>query len=216
MRRLAAVCFCLVFALLIGARFDASWAGGKGYAPAVVIRVEALEGEVRADRAENIQQIQKQYQPVRGEKIETTAGSRTVFEISSGTFLALDENTSVTLDRLESSRVSIRLWHGRVLAIAGSSLHEFRITTNHTASWIQGGAFTVINYDFLETISVAPIDTAVSVIVEPQDAFVTSRAVSVHETTPVKVEDVTVNLDAIPFYDWAQSIIPPPSGGKSQ
>lgn len=201
----------MIFVLLIGARFDASWAGGKGYAPAVAVRVEALEGDVRVDRAGNIQKIQKQYQPVRGEKIETTAGSRVFFEIGSGTFLALDENTSVTLDRLEPSRVSIRLWHGRVLAIAGSNLEEFRVTTNHTASWIQGGAFTVINYDFLETISVAPIDTAVSVVVEPDDAFVTSRAVSIHETAPVEIKDVTVNLDAIPFYEWAQSIIPPPS-----
>ncbi len=203
-RLLATLIFLAVASLLVGARFGFVWAGGEGVVASFEAIVVAVEGSVFVDRAGEVRSAVLGQSLKRGERLQTESESRVVVRVGKDAYLALDERSALTLDRLEPSQISVSIGVGRLLGIAGTEAERLRVTTNHTNAWILEEALSVVNYDFLETISVVPFNTAVSVLVEPDQAFVTSRATNIHETEPIQTTDAAFNPSAIPFYAWAE------------
>jgi hypothetical protein len=203
-RVLAALIFLSTATFLFAARLGSPWAGGGGVVTPLEASVVAVEGEVLVDRAGNVRSAVVGEFLTRGESLRTDEGGRLVIRVARDAYLALDERGSLVLDRLEPSQISVHLVAGRMLGVAGAVAERLRVTTNHTNAWIVEDALSVVNYDFLETISVVPFHTAVSAIVEPDQAFVTSRAINVHETEPVSIVDAAFNASVIPFYAWAE------------
>lgn len=184
----------LVAALLIGQRFGFVWAGGTGYVP-----------EVGAYNASGVHYG-------RGETVSTGADDRTYLRVGQPGDIAalaelwLDRSTDVVLDQTNGNGVTVRLIRGRILAVAHDAEHPFTIKTNFTQSAIFGGTLSAVNYDFRETVSLAPIDTSVVVTVKDTEAFTTETPVDIHETAPVSITESTFDSTsgaAAEFYAWA-------------
>ncbi|NBS41684.1 hypothetical protein EBS80_03405 [bacterium] len=193
-KRLAAIFGVLIAILLIGQRFGFVWAGGTGYAP---------EFGAISDRGVRY---------ARGETVATDANERTALRIGTPGDIAaladmwLDQNTTVILESTNDNGVTVRLVRGRLYAVAHDPSDPLSVTTNFTRSETVGGALSVVNYDFRETVSIIPTRGSATVRIRGMDAFETEKPVDVHETQPVSVTDASFEPNAgaaADFYKWA-------------
>lgn len=184
----------IVAVLLIGQRFGFVWAGGTGYVP-----------ELGAISDSGVRYV-------RGETVATGADERTALRIGVPGDIAaladiwLDQNTTLILESTNDNGVTVRLVRGRLYSVAHDPSHPLSVTTNFTRTEIVGGALSVVNYDFRETVSIIPTRGTATVRVQGMDAFETEKPVDVHETQPVSVTDATFDPNAgaaADFYRWA-------------
>ena len=117
----------------------------------------------------------------------------------------LAENTVLELDRVYEDELVVTLTKGRLL-ISAQGDTPFVIETNHTDHLVHKGTASFINYDWLETIHVIPLDGSVQTTIRGTNEFLlTPTPISIHETAPVTYEPLKVSLDAgasAPFYTW--------------
>jgi hypothetical protein len=121
------------------------------------------------------------------------------------THLWLSKNTTITLERLYDDELVIRLTRGRIVA-STQAQYPLTIKTNATTHLIHKGVASFINYDFLGTVHVVPIEGSVqTTIAETGENLLTPVPFSIHETDPVSYSRLEVNLtagDSREFYEW--------------
>lgn len=174
----------IVAALLVGQRFGFVWAGGDGYRPERGAVVVGMETAYR-----------------RGETVRTGPDERLKIRVGTRGVIALDQNSDLVLTRTTDESVVVHLVRGRIYAD-----FPLTVTTNGTRSTIRSGALSVVNYDFIETVSVVPFGASVEITVKPDRSLATETPVNVHETPPVSVVEAGFNPNAGEvdgFYDWA-------------
>jgi ferric-dicitrate binding protein FerR (iron transport regulator) len=212
MPRLFVVVFLAsVAALLIGARFGFTWAGGDGFESRLDVHIDQVIGNVVADRAGEVRVLTSHERILRGETVRTGDGSRAVVNVKGGVMIALDERSDLTIDRLSSERVSVQLSRGRILAVKrGDAIDRLVVTTNFTETAIVEEAVSVVNYDFLGKVSVIPFHTVASVIVQPMIAMLTEQPSEITETEPRELAQTTFDpssSNAASFYAWAEGAL---------
>jgi hypothetical protein len=203
--------FCiLVAALLIGQRFGFVWAGGSGYDPERVSGIIGLVGVPTIDRVGKERDAVLWQSVQRGEMVRTGPGQRVMIQLSFADVVSLDENTDLIVETNTTDAIVLKLIRGRVYldthTAADSSGEPVTIKTNFTRSTIRYGALSVVNYDFLETVSVIPLETTADIIVRNNNPFTSDKAVNIHETNPVSVVETIFDPTAgtiAGFYDWA-------------
>src|SRR3989338_6197647 len=139
----------------------------------------------------------------RGSIIETqdgflkiTIGEELSNEDQAQIHIWLSKNTSIELDRLYQDEVVIRLIKGRILTQTQAET-PLIIKTNHTQESLYKGMASFVNYDFLETIHVIPLENSVKItILKTQKELSSSTPLSIHETDPVSYQKLEVNLEA--------------------
>lgn len=200
----------LVVVLIIGQRFDFSWAGGNGYNPDLQVEIVAMGGDVRIDRNGSVRDAALGDRIRRGEVIKTDNG-KVMIKIGNETLLALDERTDITIDKIKDQEIVVRFPRGRIL-VEHNAPGSFRVITNYHESLLQVGTASFVNYDFRETVSVIPIDTSVQVYTEHDGAIAETQVpIDVHETQPVERANFVFKIDegtGADFYTWANAMIP--------
>jgi len=123
----------------------------------------------------------------------------------------MSRNTRVELVRLFEDELILKLHRGRILVLNKSEI-PLMIKTNFTSSILMQGLMSMVNYDFLETVHVMPIEGSVVVQIKDSDeAKLTPTALSIHETDPVSIDPIEINLQAgsdADFYEWTEKIVP--------
>ena len=196
----------LVALLLIGARLQFGWAGGDGYKPQEPAGILAIVGTPDIDREGSHRAAVQTGSLLRGETIRTGFGERVKLQCNFGYQVWLDENTDLAVVENTKDRVVLRLIRGRIYA----DTQEFTdipegltVQTNDVRATVKTGKLHVVNYDFLETVSIAPIETTASVSVHGGLPFFSPTALSIHETDPVSVTQSDFNMAAAPaFMEW--------------
>lgn len=202
----------IVAVLLVGQRLGFAWAGGTGYVPERDAGVVGMVGTADVDRNGTIRDAEL-WQPVRrGETVRTGPGERVRLRLSFAHEIAMDENTDLTVVTNTTNGIVVRLSRGRIYANThmGPDTENvwgaLDVETNFTRSTIAYGAMSVVNYDFRETVSIAPVDTPVNIALDDGQSFATEKPVDIHETPPVSVTETTFDPtsgSAAEFYDWA-------------
>jgi hypothetical protein len=189
--------FALILgALLIGQRFGFAWAGGNGYVPEI--------GAYAEDGTH--------YR--RGETVMTGVDERLYLRvgvpgsIGSNAEFWLDRNTEMTLDRTNDHVVAVRLVRGRIYAVSHMPNAPLVIRTNFTQSDVPPGfgAVSVVNYDYLETVSVIPFNTKMTVTTRESEPVGIEKPVNVHETPPISIVEFSFDPsvpDVAEFYAWS-------------
>jgi len=121
----------------------------------------------------------------------------------------MSRNTRIELVRLFEDELILKLHRGRIL-VSNQSIVPLMVKTNFTSSVLMDDLVSLVNYDFLETIHVMPIEGSVVVQTQASDeAKLSPVALSIHETTPVTVETIEINLESgsdWDFYSWTEQI----------
>jgi hypothetical protein len=140
----------------------------------------------------------------RGQTISTTDGFLSI-NIGDDTQVYLATNTEVEISRIFSDEIVLILTKGRMVASSSSEV-PLVIMTNFTEQLIHKSTATFVNYDFLGTIHVIPIDGNVQFSMKDSDEFTSTPVpISIHETEPIEFNPIEVNLgagDASEFYSW--------------
>lgn len=179
-----AILAVLVATLLVGQRLGFVWAGGDGY--------RAQPGAIVVGSGEKIE---------RGEWIMTGAAERIKITIGTTTEIALDQNTDLVLVDTDEDNPVVHLRRGRIYASG-----PLTVNTNFTSTQIANGAVSVVNYDFRETVSIAPVETVAMISIDTDQSFQTEKPVDIHETSPVSVIETMFDPSsgaAADFYSWA-------------
>lgn len=195
----------LVAVLLVGARFNATWAGGSKY-------VRPLEVRVIDDAQPNLRRTIR-----RGETIRTEAGDRVEIAIGD-TRVWLDERTDLTIESLDPDHPEARLHRGRTVFDVPT---ELTILTNETRIEIRRGVASIVNFDFQSRIAVVNQD-AESVFVQTRQTGTgcvlrQDEAISVMEVPPFEISEHHFSFtdpSVSDFYTWVfstRSITAPPS-----
>ena len=175
-----------IFTLLIFHRFQFEWAGGEGQTDNLIVSDES----------------NKIYK--RGETIFTDK-DYLLLQIGSELHIGLAEKTDLTLESLSADDIQIRLLRGRVL-IANADIQPVTVNTNYTQSTIDNKLTSIVNYDFRETITLAPIDGSVQTYLKNTGEYLLLPiAVDIHETDPVNVNPIIFKPDqgaGAEFYEW--------------
>lgn len=139
---------------------------------------------------------------VRGEIVETGDDGYVRFTIGQYVTIGMAEQTTLTLKRITSDDLQILVTHGRIIVEQTGSA-PVHIQTNFTDTTLEDGAITLVNYDFLETVMIAPYSSATASIKTSLGSTPLTSAFTIHETPEVTVESSSPTF-AFPFYDWYQ------------
>jgi len=194
--------FLGLITLLIGACFDFLWAGGEGEKTSIV-SITHKEGSADIVHGRETRQATTGETLVRGEMVETEEGFLRL-TIGEDISVILAERTTLVLENLSTQTPAIKLSRGRMIVEQGGS-SPLLIQTNFTSADLQSGTITMVNYDFLETVMIAPYPQAQAMVTVADVTFPLERAVSVHETSETTVSDTSPSFD-FPFYTWVQEI----------
>ena len=206
LRIILVTCFLsLVTLLVMGQRFNFSFAGGTGYHAPRYATVEQLQGTGSIDHNGTKRPLTIASKIARGEIVTTNAGSYVELGFGSS-HVALDERSTLTIIENDQDGLALNLDSGRLLATADSSL---KIKTGQTESVVGNGLVSIINYDFLWRADVWPINTTVTITSPADGTFATSTGVQVATDDSIKslpvVEDFTHGPSAA-FYAWTDSM----------
>ncbi len=209
----------LVMSLLVGQRFGFVWAGGTGYILERNAGIVALIGEPRIDRMGETRAAELWHSVDRGETIVTQSTERLMLQLDFTHTIALDENTTITIVENTREAIRIHLTKGRIYADThvtdGSETNDqvatqLSIWTDRTESSIESGAMTVVNYDFLEKVSVLPINTIVTITTKSEPTFTTIHPITIDDVYGEILEpNATFNVnapDVVDFYEWARGL----------
>ena len=193
--------FICISALMIGQSFGSTWAGGDGVRHEVSVTIAGIEGKSSFEHpgSEPVSILENRIG--RGEKIKTGEQSYLTLNLGNLAYISLAERTDITLDRLFEDELTITVTRGRVVAEILDPSGNLRIKTNHTETTVDSGVLTLINFDFLENIVLAPITETIAHICTELRCQEIESAITVHETKPIEVEQREYTLDD-PFYEW--------------
>ncbi|NQV90229.1 hypothetical protein HQ487_02375 [Candidatus Uhrbacteria bacterium] len=189
--------FTVILGLVIAQRFFS-------LPPELVVRIGGGAGEDAGYGFGNSLQ--------RGSIIETGDGflevkiGKTADLHASETTIWLSKNTRIELHRLYEDELVIRLKKGRIV-VSTQAENPLTIETNYTSSIVYQDTASFINYDFLETIQIIPLTGVVQTTLKSSnESLLTPTPISIHETDPVSVDAIEVNLeagDSAEFYEWS-------------
>jgi hypothetical protein len=185
-RILTAVLFLSIMSLLVLQRFSSS--------PELTVTVAAVNEESNYHTGETLR---------RGE-IVTTPNGFLDLTIGEDTHVYLAAQTQLELHRIFEDEVVLKLTKGRIVVSTDAELPVI-VKTNATTHLIHQSVASFVNYDFLETVHVIPLNGSVQVTIG-EEYLLTPVPLSIHETNPVSYETLEVNLtagDAKTFYEWA-------------
>lgn len=196
--RIALLLGGIVTVLLIGLRFDATWAGGDGYKTgATFLPVETVtpEGEPANSGLAEL---------TRGETLETGPYMRQfkTYGYNEPCSIWLDQNTTVVLADTTEDNVTFSLITGRVVVKCKAAItaREARVDVD--------GVATAVNYSWLHTLDAALVDgTGTYTLGEQHGDLNHDTAVSmdtIDNTKPISTTGFTPSASAAAtFYDWA-------------
>lgn len=169
--------------LIVGQQFGFEFAGGDGYRSSLAVQTTNQSFK-------------------RGETIET-ADSPEVAIIGDAT-IVLDARTTLVLERLFQDDLQFHLTRGRIVVDSPTAL---TINTNFTKNTLlEGGRASFVNFDFLEQVSVIPLETTV-VIETGNTQRITTIPLNIHETgNPITFDSFEFDptKDSIKdFYEFA-------------
>lgn len=154
--RIASMALAAILAtMLIGAQFGFAWAGGRGH-------VRPLDVRVTVGGFDEL---------TRGEIIRVGEGYAQF--LVGGSVLSVDARTDVELVSLLPERIELRVLRGRIAIQHAVDAKKITIhagpaeVTLSTTGWV-----SVVHYDFRGTVSVAPVGTAISAVLQGTDSFV--------------------------------------------
>lgn len=185
--------------LLIGVRFNATWAGEEGYKPHANARlITALNSHTK----ENL--LKSEATVRRGESMGTKAGEWKKFMINTGdqtvTFY-LDEKTEVKILSSNTDVPSVQVIEGRLLMKGQSTmmLRDTRIEANGVTS------FTF--YSWLDLLDVSQIEGTIDIFEDDVSLPVPSASFRL-DTLPPHLPPEVITFDASAssakdFYAWA-------------
>ena len=185
---LLAVFGIILAALLVGVRLEFGWAGGEGYTLQQPV-------SVHMDGARIILK--------RGETIRTKAGQRAKLQFNFAHQIWLDENTDLTVVENTSDRVIVHLGRGRLYADTHGEkdwAKQLVVKTNAVTATITSGALFVVNFDFLESVSVVPVETSVQIVVKTVQPITTATPMFIHETKPISISQSAFDANAAPDF----------------
>ncbi len=181
-KTLTAILLLTIASLLVGFRFDSH---------PTVTAVHLQTGD-KLSRGEVVS--------TDGEFASITLGENTLY---------LAYSTTISLERIFEDDLIVTLKRGRMVVDAHGPT-PLVIETNFTESLLHESKATFINYDFLETVHVAPIDSSVQITINDTGEFlVTPSAIAIVETPPITYQAIEVNLataGVIDFYTWAGAL----------
>jgi hypothetical protein len=186
---LTALLLISIYGLLVLFRFDTP--------PTLDVLVRDIEGQSTYTAG---------YEPSRGEIVAT---SQEWLSITFGDVqVFLDSNTSIKLEGLAEDGPTIRLLRGRLQATADRT--PIWITTNTSENTVFSGTATFINYDFLETVHVVPVDGSVQTHIKATgDYMLLPVPIAITEGYEPSYETIEVNLEAessAGFYEWVEGL----------
>lgn len=213
LKRGATIIFLLIVAgLLIGQRFDFGWAGGEGYGYAVEVKVVEVAKVVKVDRVGMMRELAVDDWVARGEIIKTGDEARALLDIH-GLKIGLDQRTDLKIEKIDEDRIRLQLIRGRIAIHKPDPETKLIIATKNTEAIMMSGTASFVNYDFKETVSVIPIDSAIEIRIFEKE-FVTERPLDIHEVDPIDVSSVTFDATssaAAEFYEWFEQSTQQPS-----
>lgn len=181
--------FVLIFTFLIAQRFDET--------PRLEVTVTAQDGELNYKISEELK---------RGTFVET-ADDFLKLQIGDTITIALDHNSQIELEDLRVEGPTVRLYKGRVVARSIST--PIFITTNTTETTVLDASATFVNYDFLQTVHLIPMEGTIQTYLKStQDDLYLPVPISVSEGEAPGYESLEVNLQApsvLEFYQWEQT-----------
>ncbi len=200
-QKIAITFFVIIVAgLLVWQRFDI-----EPHVPATVLAEQNSQFEIN-DRLK------------RGLTIETADNERFAFKIQNS-IITLDERTTLVLESLKNSENVIKLLRGRIVvdappadakALADRRDEVIFVDTNFTANVVQASKTSFVNYDFLETVHLIPIEGMVQFSIKKVPEYSLSfLPISIKETPPVEISKLEVNIEtgaASEFYKWSDKI----------
>lgn len=187
-RILTAIIFLLVTGVLIYQRFDLP--------DQLAVSVANVQGQSLYDVGDTIP---------RGTLLTTQEDYLSV-TIGPDRVLKLAPRTTVELKSLSPENVILDMTRGRMLFISEATFPTL-IDTNHTQHRMESGSVTMVNFDFLESVHVIPLNGELeSLLLLADETLTTADPISIHETEPVFWEYIAPDLsagDAGDFYRWA-------------
>ncbi len=205
--RIVPIVLALILAtMLIGAQFGFTWAGGDGYVPPVQVTVVAAnDTDVRVEHAGSMRFLGTPDHPKRGEIIHIGDGYVDLDFGGTGTIVSLDANTDLEIVSLKRERIEVRLLRGRMAVAPHPDMKKFTVHAGPAEFTVFGTGWLSVFHDLTKgTVSVAPIGTSVTALLEGTDSFVaTSPFNYVYWWTPPGTEDISFNPATgatAPFY----------------
>ena len=115
--------------------------------------------------------------------------------------------------------LKLRLGRGRIVIFNPTDHTTIHVKTNQTENTFTNGWVTFVNYDFLDEIAFLSRDAEVISHLFLSDLKISSRdSIRIHESNPVSygVSPFDVGAPSVSaFYDWAASMMPPPTTSSS-
>lgn len=183
---LPAILLALIFGLLIWQRFDAP--------PTLAVVLSEVEGESPYTLGETFK---------RGAVIES---KDTFLRIAIGEDIQLGMglNTQIELEDLTVDGPTIRLLKGRMYISAAET--PIWVTTNTSENVISQASATLVNFDFLETVHVIPIEGTVQTsLKELNEYLLLPLPIAITEGYNPSYEPIEVDLASsagAEFYQW--------------
>ncbi|HBK33720.1 TPA: hypothetical protein DEP34_01475 [Candidatus Uhrbacteria bacterium] len=192
----------LLVTLLIGHRFGATWAGGEGVTENLDVMITEMQGSLEMMHHDDTRVVMADDILMRGEVIQTGDDGYIRFVIGENVLVGMAERTTLTLESITSNNLRILVTRGRIV-VEQTGSEPLHIQTNFTDTTLENGAITLVNYDFLETVMIAPYPVAKASVKTSLGSIPLSSALSIHETPEVKIEGTSPTL-TLPFYEWYQ------------
>ena len=168
----------LVVALLVGQRLGFEFTGGSGFhAPLSLQRLETV-GTVTETR-DNISGPVSD-NPPRGATIATDVASRAKFSQGSLT-LWMSEDTVLQINKLETDSVEFRIIKGRIIISNGKRSRQVTVITDKTQTTFTEADISIVNYDFLQKVSVIPLSGSFTASVDGGSSVTTPMPVDISE-----------------------------------
>lgn len=173
---LIAALAALATTLTVGAHFGYTWAGGDGLPPTVAAKIVEQDGSEVTVSRNDLRRVDDFDVLRRGEIVHVNGGYARL--AIGGIDIGLDANTDLELVSFASDRVEVRLLRGRMAIAGGTYARKLTVHAGPSeTTYLRGGWVSITHFDFLGKVSIAPVGTAVSVIPQGEDAFVTQDAV---------------------------------------
>jgi hypothetical protein len=149
----------------------------------------------------------------RGEFIETKAGEYLAINIGNNIQIGIDERSRLELYRLYKKERKIRFPKGRIIVVNKDRVPLF-IETNKTENVLVSGSATLINYDYQQLVTIAPIEGSIQTHIKGMNEYMLIPVpINVNEKDPASYSTTKTDpiLGAKKFYEWFYTITPPPN-----
>jgi len=140
----------------------------------------------------------------RGEFIETKAGEYLAISIGNNIQIGIDERSRLELYRLYKDERKIRFQKGRIIVVNKDRVPLF-IETNKTENVLVSGSATLINYDYQQLVTIAPLDGSIQTHIKGMNEYMLLPIpISVNEKDPASFSKTITDplLGAKEFYEW--------------